>query len=70
MRLHGYRDRTRAGHLDLVGEANDDWTVDLQLVCGIDLGDRLCVRSACSSNLSGLDAEVVRVNWREEVRPI
>ena len=32
MHLHMYRDESRSGHLDLVGEGDHPWTVDLVAV--------------------------------------
>lgn len=32
MRLHMYRDESRSGHLDLVGEGDHPWTIDLVAV--------------------------------------
>lgn len=29
MHLHVYRDESRAGHVDLVGEGDHPWTIDL-----------------------------------------
>ena len=29
MHLHIYRDKSRAGHIDLVGEGDHPWTIDL-----------------------------------------
>ena len=32
MHLHIYRDESRAGHIDLVGEGDHPWTIDLVFV--------------------------------------
>src|SRR5262249_44264744 len=32
MHLHIYRDKSRAGHIDLVGEGDHPWTIDLVFV--------------------------------------
>jgi len=32
MHLHMYRDERRSGHLDLVGEGEQPWTIDLVAV--------------------------------------
>ena len=32
MHLHAYRDQNRSGHLDLVGEGDHPWTVDVVAV--------------------------------------
>ena len=32
MHLHIYRDKSRAGHVDLVGEGDHPWTIDLVFV--------------------------------------
>jgi hypothetical protein len=32
MHLHMYRDESRSGHLDLVGEGDHPWTIDLVAV--------------------------------------
>ena len=32
MHLHVYRDKTRSGHVDLVGEGDQPWSIDLVTV--------------------------------------
>lgn len=32
MHIHVYRDKSRSGHLDLVGEGEHPWTIDLVAV--------------------------------------
>jgi hypothetical protein len=32
MHLHMYRDKNRSSHLDLVGEGDNPWTIDLVVV--------------------------------------
>jgi hypothetical protein len=32
MRLHIFRDKSRSGHLDLVGRGDHPWTIDLVVV--------------------------------------
>ena len=32
MHLHIYRDKSRAGHIDVVGEGDHPWTIDLVFV--------------------------------------
>ena len=32
MHLHIYRDKSRAGHIDIVGEGDHPWTIDLVFV--------------------------------------
>jgi hypothetical protein len=32
MHLHIYRDESRAGHVDIVGEGDQPWTIDLVTV--------------------------------------
>jgi hypothetical protein len=44
MHLHIYRDKSRAGHVDLVGEGDHPWTIDLVSIvaAGVLLGGFAC----------------------------
>ena len=45
MDLHVYRDKSHSGHIDLVGEGDQPWTIDVVIVITVTM---LVVSFACA----------------------